>query len=86
MQLEAARKHFDEQVSIYGDVYLANLVNQKGYELPVKQAYERLVAKLDNPRVHYTYYDFHHECKGMKFERVFGLVESMKAQGLESDE
>ena len=85
-QLEAARKHFDEQVSIYGDIYLANLVNQKGYELPVKEAYERLVAKLDNPKVHYTYYDFHHECKGMKFERVFGLVESMKAQGLESDE
>lgn len=36
------------------------------------------MERLDNPRAHYTYFDFHHECKGMKFERVSKLVDSLK--------
>lgn len=79
---EATRKHFDDQVARYGDNYLVNLVNQKGYEKPVKEAYERAVEKLGNPQVHYTYYDFHHECKGMKFERVMDLIERLEQKGL----
>lgn len=59
----ATRLHFERQVATYGDNYLVNLVNQKGYEKAVKDAYERAVRSLANERVHYTYYDFHHECK-----------------------
>lgn len=81
---EATRRHFDDQVKRYGDNYLVNLVNQKGYEKPVKEAYERAVEKLANAHVHYTYYDFHHECKGMKFERVMDLIERLQTKGLKS--
>ncbi len=81
---EATRRHFDDQVRRYGDNYLVNLVNQKGYEKPVKEAYERAVEKLANAHVHYTYYDFHHECKGMKFERVMDLIERLQTKGLKS--
>ncbi|KAJ9477010.1 Phosphatidylinositol-3-phosphatase SAC1 [Pseudozyma hubeiensis] len=83
---EATRRHFEDQVARYGDNYLVNLVNQKGYEKPVKEAYERAVEKLHNPQVHYTYYDFHHECKGMKFERVMDLVERLQTKGLKSND
>lgn len=83
---EATRRHFDDQVARYGDNYLVNLVNQKGYEKPVKEAYERAVEKLHNPKVHYTYYDFHHECKGMKFERVMDLIERLQTKGLKSND
>lgn len=83
---EATRRHFDDQVARYGDNYLVNLVNQKGYEKPVKEAYERAVDKLHNPQVHYTYYDFHHECKGMKFERVMDLIDRLQTQGLKSSD
>lgn len=79
---EATRRHFEDQVARYGDNYLVNLVNQKGYEKPVKEAYERAVEKLGNSQVHYTYYDFHHECKGMKFERVMDLVDRLEKKGL----
>ncbi|EST09807.1 Synaptojanin, N-terminal [Kalmanozyma brasiliensis GHG001] len=79
---EATRRHFEDQVDRYGDNYLVNLVNQKGYEKPVKEAYERAVEKLGNPQVHYTYYDFHHECKGMKFERVMDLIDRLQKIGL----
>lgn len=59
----ATALHFQRQVATYGDNYLVNLVNQSGYEKAVKDAYERAVNRLNNDRVHYTYYDFHHECK-----------------------
>jgi len=82
---EATRKHFDEQVSIYGTNYCANLVNQKGYEKPVKEAYEAAIQELGNDKVIYTYFDFHHECKGMKFERVMGLVDTLEQKGLSQE-
>ncbi|SPO02540.1 related to SAC1 protein [Cephalotrichum gorgonifer] len=44
--LPAAQKHLDEQIKIYGDNYLINLVNQKGREQAVKQSYERMVEML----------------------------------------
>jgi hypothetical protein len=40
------RSHLQEQVSLYGEQSLVNLVNQKGYEKPVKEAYERYVAQV----------------------------------------
>jgi hypothetical protein len=83
---EATALHFKDQTALYGDNYLVNLVNQKGYEKPVKEAYERAVARLDNPKVHYTYYDFHHECKGMHFEKVINLIETLEAKGLKRDD
>lgn len=39
----AASAHFSEQVRIYGDNYLVNLVNQKGRERRVKEAYESMI-------------------------------------------
>ncbi|PHH86930.1 hypothetical protein CDD83_9569 [Cordyceps sp. RAO-2017] len=44
--LAAAQKHFDEQIRLYGDNYLINLVNQKGREARVKESYERMVETL----------------------------------------
>lgn len=45
----AAKLHFDEQIRLYGDNYLVNLVNQKGRENRVKDAYEALVRSLLSP-------------------------------------
>ncbi|CAG61198.1 uncharacterized protein GVI51_K00143 [Nakaseomyces glabratus] len=82
--LESTKKHFDEQVSLYGDNYLVNLVNQKGHELPVKEAYETAVAGLNNPKIHYIYFDFHHECRNMKWHRVKLLIDHLTEMGLSS--
>jgi phosphatidylinositol 4-phosphatase len=117
--VEAARKHFDEQIRLYGEVYLVNLVNQKGREERVKKAYEQMVRtlvsspneksesdhfsnekttsisaqiqrqKLD--RLHYIYFDFHNETKGLKWHRAQllldqlsdGLVKGSYFRGLE---
>ncbi|BGP26710.1 Phosphoinositide phosphatase sac1 [Rhodotorula toruloides] len=74
---ESLSRHFDQQISLYGDQYLVNLVNSHGYEKPVKDAYERALSAVDNPRIHYTYFDFHKECKGLRFDRVSVLIDSL---------
>lgn len=76
-QADSLRRHFDQQVSLYGDQFLVNLVNSSGYEKPVKEAYERALAALGNERVHYTYFDFHKECKGLRFDRVGVLIDQL---------
>ncbi|KAL2131891.1 hypothetical protein VTI74DRAFT_4476 [Chaetomium olivicolor] len=102
----AARAHFDEQIRIYGDNYLVNLVNQKGREMRVKQAYEQVVEMLvSSPkelvqadqrtdekfhtietggpqrshfdRLHYVYFDFHAETKGLQMHRAQLLIDRM---------
>lgn len=40
------RLHLQEQVSRYGEQCLVNLVNHKGYEQPVKEAYENYVKQV----------------------------------------
>lgn len=82
----ALRKHMSEQVALYGKNYLVNLVNQEGYERPVKEAYERAVEALGNPLVQYLYFDFHHQCKGMRFDRVSLLLERLEECGLAQDD
>ena len=73
----AARLHFDQQIKFYGDQYCVNLVNQKGHELPVKRAFEDVVSKLNDREVHYVYFDFHHECRGMRWDRVQILLDQL---------
>lgn len=75
--MTALKLHVDEQVRIYGDTYFVNLVNKKGHELPVKDAMERGLAACNQPRAHYIYFDFHHECRGLRFERIQLLVDEM---------
>ncbi|RPA94439.1 hypothetical protein L873DRAFT_1846547 [Choiromyces venosus 120613-1] len=105
LALNAAKKHFDEQIKLYGDNYLINLVNQSGREERVKATYENVVRELvSSPteskeasektperfhiieptratqlidRLHYIYFDFHHECRGMKWHRAQLLLDSL---------
>ncbi|KAL9622004.1 MAG: hypothetical protein Q9160_003666 [Pyrenula sp. 1 TL-2023] len=106
--VDAARKHFSEQVRIYGENYLVNLVNQRGREERVKKAYEQVVRILvsspqeavdrDNrssekdhvisssnatdlgmDRLHYVYFDFHNETKGLKWHRAQLLLDQLRS-------
>uniref|UniRef100_A0A060THQ9 ARAD1D33308p n=1 Tax=Blastobotrys adeninivorans TaxID=409370 RepID=A0A060THQ9_BLAAD len=84
--VEAARRHFDEQVHLYGKNYLVNLVNQSGYEKPVKMSYEDVVAALNDSNLEYVYFDFHHECSKMRWHRVDLLIDQLEGLGLDSQE
>ncbi|KAG9228275.1 SacI homology domain-containing protein [Amylocarpus encephaloides] len=103
--VEAAKAHFDQQIKLYGDNHLVNLVNRKGREKRVKDAYEQLVRLLvssptgagqpgpsshekisilgstaprqEFDRLHYVYFDFHNETKGLKWHRAQLLLDQL---------
>ncbi|KAI9572765.1 SacI homology domain-containing protein [Boletus coccyginus] len=76
--VDALRRHLQEQVSIYGEQSLVNLVNHKGREQPVKDAYERVFNQAEVADVKYQYFDFHNECKNMRWDRINILIEKMQ--------
>ena len=104
--MDAARQHFHEQIQLYGDNYLVNLVNQKGREDRVKKAYEQMIhmlvssssndlqshqlssekihvvepnqRKQEFDRLHYIYFDFHNETKGLRWHRAQILLDQLK--------
>ncbi len=73
-QHAAFKLHIQEQQKIYGEQVLLNLIKQKGYEKPIKEAYERVVGDSKLPNLRYEYFDFAAETKGMKFENVQVLL------------
>ena len=76
--VEPAKKHLEQQVAVYGGNILVNLVNQTGHEKPVKLAFEELVSKLGMDKVKYVYFDFHSECKKMRWDRISLLLDYLK--------
>ncbi len=108
--IPAAKKHFAEQIRLYGDNWLVNLVNQKGREQRVKEAYEQMVEYLVNSpvenmesekmnsekfqtidssnvqtaydRLHYVYFDFHNETKGLRWDRAKLLMNQLESHVL----
>jgi hypothetical protein len=80
LQSSALKSHLEDQIETYGDITLVNLVNQVKYERPVKEAFENAMLVVNEPRAKYVYFDFHKECKGMRFDRVSGLVDELKGQ------
>ena len=46
-QLAATKKHLADLVKIYGEQTLVNLVDHKGYEQPVKEAYEKYFNQVE---------------------------------------
>ncbi|KAK7058336.1 Phosphoinositide phosphatase sac1 [Paramarasmius palmivorus] len=75
---DVVKMHLLEQNAIYGLQTLVNLVNHKGYERPVKEAYERHVEQLNLPQVRYQYFDFHTECKNMRWDRISILIDKVQ--------
>jgi len=86
--LDATAKHFSQQVDLYGDNYCVSLVNQLGYELPMKNAYQAAVDNLPanlKQHVNYIYFDFHHECSKMRWDRISLLLDRLTDLGYTSD-
>lgn len=85
---DASAKHFRDLVSRYGGVYCVNLVNQSGYEEPVKAAFESAIETLPSDlvdKVTYIYFDFHHECRNMRWDRVKLLLDYLIKLNFTSD-
>lgn len=77
----AMRKHFEALEKDYGNVQAALLVDKHGPEFGIGEAYVEAVKELNGalkPPVDIHWFDFHAECRGMKFENVDRLVKVLR--------
>ncbi|KAI8613016.1 SacI homology domain-containing protein [Chytriomyces sp. MP71] len=73
------KKHFQTQLSLYGPQIAVNLINKKGYEASLSDTWSQLNMQLNDPNVRYLHFDFHHECKGNRWDRIAKLVAEIEA-------
>ncbi|KAG8189742.1 hypothetical protein JTE90_012918 [Oedothorax gibbosus] len=74
---QAFEKHFVEELSIYGSQVIINLMEQSGKEKVINDAYLNHILEYSCPDLTYVSFDFHEYCRGMRFENVTVLIESI---------
>ncbi|XP_068141812.1 phosphatidylinositol-3-phosphatase SAC1-like isoform X2 [Drosophila tropicalis] len=75
--LAACTAHFKAQLELYGEQVAVNLVDQKGAEGELEATYARLVRELGNQSVRYEAFDFHNECRKMRWDRLNILIDRL---------
>jgi hypothetical protein len=75
--MDGFQRHFDSQVIIYGKQVIINLVNQKGSEKPLEQAFATMVSSLGSGMIRYIAFDFHKECRNMRWDRLSILLDQV---------
>ncbi|XP_063369181.1 phosphatidylinositide phosphatase SAC2 [Cydia amplana] len=73
----AFKKHFDEELKLYKQVCIVNLVEQQGRERVIFEAYGEHVLKYNSPDLIYATFDFHESCRGMHYENVSILINAL---------
>lgn len=83
--LKAFRRHFADISARYGSIYCASLVDEKGTEAVIGEAYERQAKALNSDggvdgkgtNLGFEWFDFHNVCRGMRFENVSRLFDTI---------
>lgn len=70
-------RHFDSQIygCNYGKQVIINLIDHKGAEYHLEKALAEMVHIANNPNIRYESFDFHHECRKMRWDRLSILLE-----------
>uniref|UniRef100_A0A2C9LVI7 Phosphatidylinositol-3-phosphatase SAC1 n=1 Tax=Biomphalaria glabrata TaxID=6526 RepID=A0A2C9LVI7_BIOGL len=76
--MQAFQKHFDQQVYVYGNQVIVNLINQDGPEQVLEKKLAQVVTNAQNENIRYEPFDFHKECKKMRWDRLSILMERLK--------
>ncbi|KAI9298428.1 hypothetical protein K502DRAFT_311669 [Neoconidiobolus thromboides FSU 785] len=76
---QVMKQHFNKMISDYnnGEVVVINLINQKGYELPIFEELSLQLKNLNHPKVIHMPFDFHKECAKMRWDRISLLIEQL---------
>lgn len=76
--IKAAEKHFNRTIEKYGENVLVNLIDKKGAQNRIGEKFTELVKTLNHEKITYVWFDFHHECRKMKYENLSKLVDKIK--------
>lgn len=82
---QAFKLHFKQATQRYGKVHAVSLVEKHGNEAIVGDKYQNAIRAMHDeegygvpgPGVGFNWFDFHHECRGMRFENVHLLLEEL---------
>jgi hypothetical protein len=88
--MSALRKHLAGLQKRYGSLQLVNLVEKHGNEAAVGAQYEKYMQKFieevdaagegsASEKVRFEWFDFHAACRGMKFENVSILLQTLSS-------
>ena len=79
----AFKQHFTDVSRVYGDVQIVVLVDKHGVEAKIGEEYEEHTKRLneeigdDGKQLSFEWFDFHSVCRGMKFENVSILMNTL---------
>lgn len=76
--MNAMKRHFHNTTSVYGPHVIVNLAEQKGKEGTLCGAYKACINQLNSNNVSYCEFDFHHETRGMRYDRLSSLVDRLE--------
>lgn len=79
----ACQRHLEAVAVLYGKQVLVNLVDQKGAEGRLERAFKDAITYLAYPSVRYEPFDFHAECRKMRWDRLSILIDRL---ALDQDE
>lgn len=80
----AFKRHFSDISQRYGKVQVALLVDKKGGEQRIGEEYEKCARQVNDEgclggsKLGFEWFDFHTECRGMKFENVSRLIKTLE--------
>ncbi|XP_053618131.1 phosphatidylinositol-3-phosphatase SAC1 [Plodia interpunctella] len=79
----AYTKHLMDQQQRYGNQVLVNLIDQCGKEEALERGYRAAVAAAALPGVRYEPFDFHAECRSMRYHRLNVLIDRISHEQTE---
>ncbi|GBP73699.1 Phosphatidylinositide phosphatase SAC1-B [Eumeta japonica] len=79
----AYTKHMRAQIQRYGSQVLVNLIDHRGKEENLERGFRAAVAAAALPGVRYEPFDFHAECRAMKYERLSILIDRITHEQIE---
>ncbi|KAI4928439.1 uncharacterized protein J4E92_005925 [Alternaria infectoria] len=82
----AFKKHFADLSSRYGEIYCDSLIDKHGTEAKIGELYQQHAKSLNEnggmdgkgKQLSFEWFDFHNVCRGMRFENVSKLMDSIE--------
>jgi hypothetical protein len=82
---KAFKRHFSDLAERYSEVYAASLIDKHGNEAKIGDLYEQHAKDLNEhggidgkgKQLGFEWFDFHNVCRGMHFENVSKLMDSL---------
>eukprot|EP00753_Platysulcus_tardus_P014954 PLAT4673.1.p2 GENE.PLAT4673.1~~PLAT4673.1.p2 ORF type:complete len:600 (-),score=342.66 PLAT4673.1:97-1872(-) len=70
----ALRSHFTEQLRLYDELTIVNLIDKKKDQKKLGDEYARQVEAMREDKLHYVWFDFHAECRRMQWGNLSKLL------------